>query len=313
MATVTIRAADAAQALDEVMRCLGPDALILSTRQNKGQVEVVASAPVAGQGATGASATGGSATGQANGAALPLAAPIEPPIATGFSGHLLRQLARAPIRSGVLPPHLPGRVILAGPPGSGRSTLAARLAAEALRTPGAAQPSLIAPRPDLLTAPGRLSAQARLMGLVPHRPVWRVGEAADLAAPAVDETQIIDLSDLPQAEPSQLAEIAARADTALWLVLPTGLHPSLLDRLCEQFSGLASLVVLTRTDLCAPTPDDLAIPQRHGLTVSMLAGGGALLDALSALDLAPVADAATDDADFHPQIEEMPDASARLS
>jgi hypothetical protein len=290
MATVTIRAADAAQALDEVMRCLGPDALILSTRQHKGQVEVVA-APSGG----------------------PVQPQAEPPVVSGFSGHLLRQLARSPVQSGVLPPHLPGRVILAGPPGSGRSTLAARLAAEALRTPGAARPVLIAPRPDLLTAPGRLSSCARLLGLVPHRPVWRSGEPVALPSPAVDETQIIDLSDLPQAEPSLLSGIAARADTALWLVLPTGLHPGLLDRLCQRFADLATHVVLTRTDLCAPTSDDLQTPRRHGLPVSLLAGGGALLDALSAVPVPPAFDAVAEDAVLHPQPQEMPDAAARLS
>lgn len=303
MATVTIRAADAAQALDEVMRCLGPDALILSTRNHKGQVEVVA-APAGG---------------------LSPAAPAmaEPPaVVPGFSGHLLRQLARSPARYGVLPPHLPGRVVLVGPPGAGRSTLAARLAAEAMRTPGAARPMLVAPRPDLLAAPGRLAAHARLLGLVVHRPVWRPGSPAELAAPGVDETQIIDLSDLPQAEPSQLSEIAVRADTAIWLVLPAGLHPDLLERLCARFCGLASHVVLTRTDLCAPTADDLRIPPRHDLAVSLLSGGAGLIDTLQPAGPAGLAtpnaapDAAPRAADVPPHAthpEEMPDASPRLS
>ncbi len=237
MTTVTIRAADSAQALDEVMRCLGPDAMILSTRQYKGQVEVIA----------------------ARASPPPPAASADGPHSTGFSDHLLRELARPPVRSGVLPPHLPRRVVLVGPPGGGRSTLAARLAAESLRTPGAARPSLIAPRPDLLSAPGRLSAHARLLGLVPQRPVWKAGRAAGLASPAMDETQIIDLSDLPDLEPAQLSDLASHPDAAVWLVVPTGLHPVLLDQLCARFAGLASHVVLTRTDLCAPSSDDLDV------------------------------------------------------
>jgi hypothetical protein len=278
MTTVTIRAADSAQALDEVMRCLGPDAMILSTRQYKGQVEVIAA--LAG--------------------APPPADPAEPAPATGFSDHLLRELARPPVRSGVLPPRLPRRVVLVGPPGGGRSTLAARLAAESLRTPGAARPSLIAPRPDLLSAPGRLSAHARLLGLVPQRPVWKAGGPAHLASPAMDETQIIDLSDLPHLEPSQLTNLAHRADAAVWLVLPTGLHPIVLTQLCERFAGLASHVVLTRTDLCAPTSDDLDVPRQYGLSVSLLAGGGALMDALTAVVLPSLTDPASDDAALFP-------------
>lgn len=296
MATMTIRAADSAQALDEVMRCLGPDALILSTRQHKGQVEIVA-APAGG---------------------LPqpsLPVPEAPPAAAGFSTHLLRRLAGGQTGVQVLPPHLPGRVVLAGPPGSGRSTLAARLAAEALRTPGAARPSLIAPRPDVLVAPGRLAGYARLMGLVPHRPVWPLEGAAPLAPPAADETQIVDLSDMPSPDPARLSGLCARPDSALWLVLPTGLHPDLLDRFCGQFAGMAGHVVLTRTDLCSPTTEDLETPRRHGLPVFLLAGGTGLLDALKPgpdknMTRAP-ADAPLVTPQAHP--EELPDASTRLS
>jgi flagellar biosynthesis GTPase FlhF len=296
MATMTIRAADSAQALDEVMRCLGPDALILSTRQHKGQVEIVA-AP-------------------AGGVPQPTPPmPETPPASAGFSAHLLRRLAGGQTGLQVLPPHLPGRVVLAGPPGSGRSTLAARLAAEALRTPGAARPSLIAPRPDVLAAPGRLAGYARLMGLVPHRPVWPVEGAARFAPPAADETQIIDLSDMPPLDPARLAGLCARSDSTLWLVLPTGLHPDLLDRLCGQFAGMAGHVVLTRTDLCSPTTQDLETPRRHGLPVFLLAGGTGLLDALKPgpdKDMTRVpADAPLVTPQAHP--EELPDAATRLS
>lgn len=297
MATVTIRAADSAQALDEVMRCLGPDALILSTRQHKGQVEIVA-APAGG---------------------VPQPTPHAPetpsPLATGFSGHLLRQLAASQTASGVLPPHLPGRVVLVGPPGSGCSTLAARLAAEALRTGGAARPSLIAPRPDVLTAPGRLSGYARLLGLVPNRPIWRAEGAVALSAPAVDETQIIDLSDMPPADPARVIDLCARPDATLWLVLPTGLHPDLLDRYCGRFAGMASHVVLTRTDLCSPTAEDLDLPRRHGLPVSLLVGGTGLLDTLKAGPGKDPARALTDAPHVRPHAypEELSDASTRLS
>ncbi|NEX45259.1 hypothetical protein [Pseudotabrizicola algicola] len=297
MGTVTIRAADSTLALEEVMRCLGPDALIVSTRQHMGQVEIIA-APAGGT------------------APLPSAPQPPEPRANGFAGQLLRQLARAPLHSGVLPPQLPGRVVLAGPPGGGRSTLALRLAAEALRSPGAARPVLVAPRPDLLTAPGRLSAQARLLGLVPHRPVWSPDGPFPLESPAMDTTQIVDLSDMPPLDPARLGEIAARSDAALWLVLPTGLHPAQIDRLCAPFAGLASHVVMTRTDLCPPTEDDLDPALRHGLPLSLLAGGAGLLDALTAL-AAPVTDTPASERPDWPgsalNSEELPDAAARLS
>ncbi len=42
MPVVTVRAADSATAMDEIIRRLGPDAMILSTRARDGQVEIVA-------------------------------------------------------------------------------------------------------------------------------------------------------------------------------------------------------------------------------------------------------------------------------
>ena len=40
MSTIVVRASDTALAMDEVERRLGPDAFILSTKTNKGQVEI---------------------------------------------------------------------------------------------------------------------------------------------------------------------------------------------------------------------------------------------------------------------------------
>jgi hypothetical protein len=282
MATLTIRASDSAAALEEAMRLLGPDALILSTRTHNGMVELVAgqsddtapAGPAATDGprARAANATGvGGATG---------ATTKDGPAA--FGGHLRRALVRDRIAApAVLPPHLPGRIVLAGPPGAGRSMLAARLAAEALRTPGAARPVLVAPRPDMLCPPGPVSGWARLLGLAPHRPVWAQGAPAAIAPPDPGETQIIDLSALPPLAPDALASLAALPDARLWLVLPTGLHPDYQDMLCAPLAGIADLVVLTRADLCAPTADDIALPARHGLPIGLLARGTGLLDALA--------------------------------
>jgi hypothetical protein len=292
MATVTIRAADSAQALEEVMRCLGPDALILSTRQNRGQVEIVA-APAGGR-------------------QVPPSGLADPPPSLGFAGHLLRQLVQTPVQTGVLPPNLPRRVILIGPPGAGRSTLAARLAAESLRTAGAARPRLVAPRPDLLAPPGRLSAHARLLGLVPHRPVWRAQDPIRLESPAADETQIVDLSDLAQVNSDLLSSLCVQTESALWLVVPTGLHPDLLDQLCAQNAGLVHHVVLTRTDLCPPRQDDFDRIRGHGLAVSLTTGGTGLLDALSAHGMMhPCPEPAQ--SDLKPLSEEQSDAATRLS
>lgn len=258
MTTLTIRAGDTASALDEVLRRLGPDALILSTRQESGGVEVTA-APA-----------GAEAPGET--------------VATSFAGHFLHRLRGDAPPVAVLPPHLPRRLVLCGPPGAGVSMLAARLAAESLRLAEAPHPHLIAPRRDLLAAPGRLRGWVRLLGLVADEPFWPPGAPpAELPAPHADQCQIVDLSGVGPLSPQDLAGLAALAGTALWLVLPSGLHPAFQDRICAPLAGLAQCIALTRTDLCPPTDDDLTLTARHGIPVALQAQGPGLLDALSPL------------------------------
>lgn len=266
MATITIRASDSAAALEEVMRLLGPEAMILSTRHHNGQIEMVASSDPSESAPHGDSPQAQPPKGAAS--------------APRFDGHLRLALRE---KTGAMPLNLgqlPGRIVLAGPPGAGCSMLAARLAAEALRAPGAPRPAIIAPRPDLLCPPGPISAWARLLGLTPHRPIWPGGAPGPVAPPEPGETQILDLSALPQIAPETLGALAALPDAQLWLVLPSGLHAAYQDRICTPLSGLADMVVLTRTDLCPPTPDDLDLPARHGLRIGLMAQGAGLLDAL---------------------------------
>lgn len=267
MNTITIRAADAAHALEEAMRRLGPDALILTTRQIEGRVEVTA------------------ATAEP---AMPSEVPPPPPVPSGFSAHLLRQLAAVPAVQGVLPPHLPPRVVLAGPPGAGRSLLAARLAAASLHSEGAARPHLIAPRAELLGGPGPLALHARIMGIVADHPLWRGAQACTLPPPHPDECQIVDLSGLPADSVEIWAPLLTLPGAALWLVLPTGLHPALHDRYVDALFGHVACVVLTRTDLFPPTPEDIALPARFGLAVALHAHGTGLIDALKPVTRPPL-------------------------
>lgn len=285
MNTMVFSADDAARALDEAVRRLGPDALILSTRQVGGRVEVTATAPDAAE----LPPEPAHPPEPARAAPPPPAEPAPPPRApAAFAAEFLRRIAAEPAAAPpglpplrVLPPDLPPRIVLAGPPGAGRSMLAARLAAESLRTEGAARPRLIAPRADLLVPPGRLSGWARLAGLQPERPVWPQSRITLPPLPTAGETQIIDLSDLPAFPAEALPQLVACPGAALWLVLPAGLHPRAHDLLCPPFSGRASCIALTRTDICPPTADDLALETRHGIPVGLYVGSPGLLDALS--------------------------------
>lgn len=289
MNTMVFSADDAARALDEAVRRLGPDALILSTRQAGGRVEVTAAAPDAIDPAVEtARAPAPFRSPEPLRGPEPIHSSEAPRAPAPFAAEFLRRIAAEPGAAvpglpplRVLPPDLPPRIVLAGPPGAGRSMLAARLAAQSLRTQGAAAPRLIAPRSDLLVPPGRLSGWARLAGLQPERPVWPQNRITLPPLPAPGETQIIDLSDLPAFPAEALPQLVACPGAALWLVLPAGLHPQAHDTLCPPFRGRATCIVLTRTDICPPTVDDLALGARHGIPIGLFAGSPGLLDALS--------------------------------
>lgn len=332
MTTLTIRAADSAEALEEVMRRLGPDALILSTRQNRGMVEVVASladarptpvtpspaAPALSPRVTPLPAAGGANSFQARLAQAQQQAQAQP---VGVAE--AQPSAPTSHPSHILPPYLSGRVILVGPPGAGRSLLAARLAAAALRAPGSPRPVLVAPRPDLLTGPGRLAGWARLMGLTLHRPVWTEGLPTRLALPDPATIEIMDLSDMPAPAPEALAPLASLSDSHIWLVLPTGLHPRMHSRICPPWAGIARLIALTRADLCPPTAEDFALQSSTGITPALLADGAGLLDVLRPLApdggtpaaTAPsdLSDAAASTPPHDPLCKDASDAATHLS
>jgi hypothetical protein len=334
MTTLTIRAADSAAALDEVQRRLGPEALILSTRQSRGMVEIVAGTadtrptpratsplipadrrllphigdqmpPITAQAGTAQAGTAQTGTAQTG---------------TGFAAHLAQAMGDDATLA-CLPPHLTGRVVLVGPPGSGRSLMAARLAAASLRAGGGSpRPVLIAPRPDPLTGAGALAGWARLMSVPLHRPVWSAGLPPHLPPPDPETLEIIDLSDMPLISADPLILWRDLDQTQIWLVVPTGLHPDCHARICPALAGIVRLIVLTRADLCPPTADDLALQATYGITPALIAEGTGLVDVLcplppppppvvTAQDVSSIADAAFTD----PTCKDMSDAATRLS
>lgn len=264
MTTIIIRATDAATALDEVKRRLGPDALIVSTRQHNGQVEIKATT---------------AATLVSERPSVTEYRSTSSP--QRFQAHLEQAQSRDGKPALCWPLDITGRVILIGPPGSGCSLLAARLAAMTLRDADSPKPVLIAPRKDLLSATSKLAGWARLMDVLVHRPVWTSDIPASLPLPDKDRLEILDLSDVGWPDTSVLKNWAALPETQIWLVLPTGLHEQLHQRLCTGMSEIIRMIVLTRADLCPPTPDDQALNQRFGVPVGLVASGTGLLDTLA--------------------------------
>jgi hypothetical protein len=240
MVIIRIRAADSASALNEVARRFGDDALILSTTQIQGGVEVA--------------------------------------VAQNDDAGVIVELS-APVKPAALP-ELPPRLILIGPPGAGVSLLAARLAAQHLRRNPAQRPLLVAPRTDILAPVSPLLAHARLLGLNVVVPTQPEASAWALPQPDRAQPQIIDLSGLGAAGQAQLAPLLAAKGAACWLVLPTGLHVLAQDRIVPALRRYAAAIALTRADICPLTLEDRALPQRFGLPIALMSQGTGLLDSL---------------------------------
>lgn len=241
MSVIRIRAVDAASALNEVARRFGSDALILSTTQNQGFVEVSIAQPE-------------------DGTAIPLHMPV---------GSAAEKL-----------PDLPSRLILLGPPGAGVSMLAARLAARHLQLKRSGNVHLIAARPDMLAPTSPLIAHARLLGLEVGLPIVPDGSGLLLAAPQNHDVQIVDLSGLRGRGSRVVRSLLSMSGAACWLVLPTGLHLQAQDRIVPVFRDIATAIALTRQDICPLTLEDRALPQRFGLPIAMVSQGLGLLEAL---------------------------------
>ena len=203
MTAITVRAPDSRKAMEELLRRLGPDALILSTRHVNGMVEISALPPDADP-----------ASLPPNPTPAPTPAPTPPGVSSRIDPASFAPRCRpppaaprqqpAPIggtssRSLFLPEGLaedwPTRILIAGPPGAGKSMLAARISARLMLAEPGIRPQVIAPVPATLLTEDRLRGWCRLMGLTLERP--GIAAAMALPDPSPATPQIIDLSDCP--------------------------------------------------------------------------------------------------------------------
>lgn len=300
--TITVRARDTATAMDEVVRRLGPDAYILSTRQAAGLVEIRASADVPLRNATVrrfAEALRNARAPQAGDTALPAPArtPADatiPPLAAGPPPIPAGPEVAPPAPTRALPDVaalarrvlLPGpvaldsadRFIVIGPPGAGKSLLAARIAALIFARDRRRRPRLLAPSPGPRLTEDRLRGWARMMGLGVEHPT--LAQTRCLAPPDPGRPEILDLSEVPDAACDLAAHLGADPAAEVIVALPTGLHSAHLTRLLRGYAGLHPSVCLTRLDLWEPEPDELTTLADCGLRISRIAQGTGLLDAL---------------------------------
>lgn len=285
MTAITVRAKTSQKAMEEILRRLGPDALILSTRKVDGQYELRASGdgadmdpPETDEGEAEAARPTLRATREAPSfersfRAATLGTPRKP-VANDPHADLARRVF---FPEGLDEPIAP-RSVLIGPPGSGKSLLAARMAARILRSDRRLQPRLIAPAEGLLLHEDRLRGWARLMGLRLDRPTIQDALMMDAADPEFPE--IFDLSDAGTHTPDLAARLIDSDDAELILCIPAGTNPALTARLCRDWAAYQPTVCLTRLDLWEPETAELEAIADAGLKVSLVTAGTGQIDSL---------------------------------
>lgn len=275
MTAITVRAADSRKAMEELQRCLGPDALILSTRHIGGMVEITALPPNADPASLPPEPSRRDTAPEPANFAAAMQASIRRAAATDPVDHLIRHL--------LLPDGLaeewPTRILIAGPPGAGKSMLAARLAARLMLAQPGARPQIIAPLPAASLVEDRLRGWCRLMGLTPDRP--NTAQAMALPGPSTAMPQIIDLSDCADQAAGLAARLIETDGAELVLCLPVGLHPARIARLCHDWQAFAPTVTLTGLDQWWPERDELQAIATAGLKLTRIAAGAGLVNALS--------------------------------
>jgi len=260
-------AATSAQALANVRRELGEDALILATRRTAGGIEITAALGDADeQQVPLSSAPAASAATAAQIAASLRAHGVPEPCLTRLSGG--RPLAEAILeafRFAPLPLE-PGRVIvLCGPPGAGKTLTTAKLATR-LRLAGIT-PTVVAADGRRAGAVDQLAAFTRLLGLnlVVAPDVSRLAKAIARRAP--EAPTLVDYAGtdpFSEQDGAELAAVIAAFGAEAALVLPAGID-------AQEAGDMAEAMAARGVGHLVPTRLDFA--RRLGAVVAAAATG----------------------------------------
>ncbi|MFN6953186.1 MAG: hypothetical protein ACK4PG_00170 [Acetobacteraceae bacterium] len=288
------RAATTAEALADIRRELGPDAVILGIRRQGRSVEVSAACeppldepvivPPAGRGA-------------------PLARHNLPAaLAARLGGERVEDALAREFRFAALPDGSARPLLLAGPPGAGKTLTAGKLATRAVLA--GTPPLLVTTDAKRAGAAEQLTAFARILGLsvaVAQTPA-ALGKA--LAARAPGQPVLIDTAGsdpFDAADAAFLVALIRAAEAEVVAVLPAGLDADEAAELARAYALLGSrLLVPTRLDQarrlgsvlaaawagplafaeagCGPGPADGLIRLTPSLLARRLAGEPLLLE-----------------------------------
>ncbi len=238
------RAPSVAEAMARVRAELGLDALILATRRVADGIELTAALEPTGPAEPVHDAEREKSLHWHG---------VPPSLAAALQGGTMEDaLARSLCFGSLgLEDAAPRPVLLAGPPGAGKTLTVARLATRLVL--GGSTPLIITTDGRRAGATEQLAAFTRLLGLtliVASHPVTlaRALMRRQEAVPVLIDAPGTDPFD--PAQQDEIAGLAATADAATALVLPAGLDPAEASDLAAAFAqGGASMLVGTRLDL----------------------------------------------------------------
>ncbi len=290
----SFRAARMAEAMAQVRAELGEDAVILGSRRIAGGVEVTAAldppaSPLAESPDPLLIPPLPAETGRV--VALPgaLARHNLPPglgaaLAGAPPGALPGRLA-ACLAFGTLPAGAPRPLLLAGPPGAGKTLTCAKLAAR--QVCAGLRPLVITTDNARAGATAQIAAFTRLLGLmlaVAEAP-GTLARARAHAAP--DQPVLVDTEGCDPFDPAQARSLLALArsiDADVALVLPAGLDPAEAGEIARGFALLgARHLVPTRLDQARRLGGVLAAAEAAGLVLAEAGTGPGAADGLTGL------------------------------
>lgn len=250
---------------------LGPDALILSTRRVAGGVEVTAALDPVTDGLPPPPALD-----TARNAALDWHG-VPPKMIGALKPGALVDVLPGTLTFGALPLGNAAPLLLAGPPGAGKTLTTAKLATRLVMS--GQSPLVVTADGQRAGAPEQLAAYTRLLGLTLVVASTPTPLSRALARRLDNAPVLIDTPGLDPFDPSardELLALAATAGAVTVLTLPAGLDPAEASELADAFAQAgATLLVATRLDLCRRLGGVLAAAASLTLTEAGIGPGAA--------------------------------------
>lgn len=253
-----LRAASMTEAMARLKQELGPDAVLLGTRRVAGGVEVTAGVEPEGDDEPVIIAPMPASV------PAPAAPPRLLPDAAALAFHnmpdaLARRLSCGPLEAALeaslrfarLPDGIVRPLLLAGPPGAGKTLTCAKLAARRVLAGGTA-PLVVTTDAERAGATEQLAAFTRVLGITLAVAPTPGAAMKALARRAAGQPALLDTAGLDPFAPDgarALAALVAVTGAHVVLVLPAGLDPAEATDLARAFAALGATYLLpTRLD-----------------------------------------------------------------